>query len=84
MKNNTAQEVQQRSEALFRIIAENAGDLTLIVSYPELKAIYVSPTYEKLLGYSVAELQGGTPLALVHPDDVPIIQIGRASCRKRG
>jgi PAS domain S-box-containing protein len=74
LKNNTAQEVQQRSEALFRIIAENAGDLTLIVSYPELKAIYVSPTYEKLLGYSVAELQGGTPLALVHPDDVPIIQ----------
>ncbi len=63
----------QRSETLFRTIAENAGDLILIVDYPSLKTLYVGPAYQKLLGYSVNDLQDRLPLSIVHPDDLPLI-----------
>ncbi len=68
-----AEEALQRSEALFRTIAENAGDLILIVDYPGMKTLYVSPAYQKLLGYSVDELQNHNSLAMVHPDDLQLI-----------
>ncbi len=68
-----AEAALQRSEALFRTIAENAGDLIMIVNYPERNTLYVSPAYQKLLGYSVDELQDHNALAVVHPDDLPLI-----------
>ncbi|HMD18537.1 MAG TPA: PAS domain S-box protein [Terriglobales bacterium] len=68
-----AEQALQRSDALFRTIAENAGDLILIVDYPERNTLYVSPAYEKLLGYSLDDLQKSNALTLVHPDDLPLI-----------
>lgn len=68
-----AEEALQRSEALFRTIAENAGDLIRIIDYHAMKTLYVSPAYQKLLGYSVNELQGSNSMELVHPDDLPVI-----------
>lgn len=69
-----AEEALQRSEGLFRTIAENAGDLILIVDYPGMNTLYVSPAYQKLLGYSVDELQDHIALAVVHPDDLDLIR----------
>jgi two-component system, NtrC family, sensor kinase len=73
-KRKAAEEALQRSEALFRTIAENAGDMILIVDYPGLKTLYVSPAYQHLLGYSLNELQDHNSLAVVHPDDLPLIR----------
>ncbi len=78
------EEALQRSEALFRTIAENAGDLILIVDYPGMKTLYVSPAYQKLLGYSVNELQDHSALAVVHPDDLPLIQQATESMVQKG
>ncbi len=72
-QRKAAEEALQRSEALFRTIAENAGDLILIVDYPERNTLYVSPAYQKLLGYSVDELQDHNALAMVHPDDLQLV-----------
>jgi len=72
-QRKAAEEALQRSEALFRTIGENAGDLILIVDYPTMKTLYVSPAHRKLLGYSPDELQGRDALELVHPDDLPVI-----------
>jgi len=72
-QRKAAEEALQRSETLFRAIAENAGDLILIVDYPGMKTLYVSPAYQKLLGYSVNELQDRNSLGMVHPDDLHII-----------
>lgn len=69
-----AEEALQRSEALFRAIAENAGDLILIVDYPGLNKLYASPAHQKLLGYSADEIQERKFLGVVHPDDLPIAQ----------
>jgi PAS domain S-box-containing protein len=72
-QRKATEEALQRSEALFRAIAENAGDLILIADYPEGNSLYVSPAYQKLLGYSLDELQDHNSLALVHPDDLTLI-----------
>lgn len=79
-----AEEALQRSEALFRTIAENAGDLILIVDYPGMKTLYVSPAYQKILGYSVSELQDHNSLAVVHPDDLPIIHQATEDMVRKG
>ena len=70
----TAEEALQRSESLFRSIGENAGDLIVIIDYPGMKKLYVSPAYQKVLGYSDNELQDREFLSVVHPDDIPIAQ----------
>ncbi len=83
-QRKAAEEALQRSESLFRAIAENAGDLILIVDYPGMKKLYASPAYQKLLGYSADELQGHNALALVHPDDLPIARQAIAEIVREG
>ncbi len=68
------EEALQQSESLFRTIAENAGDLIVIVDYPEMKKLYASPAYQRLLGYSANELKSGKFMDVVHRDDLPIAQ----------
>ncbi len=73
-QRKAAEEGLRQSEALFRSIAENTDDLILIFDYPEMNTCYVSPAYQKLLGYSVDELQGRKSMEIIHPEDLPIIQ----------
>lgn len=83
-QRKAAEEALQRSEALFRTIGENAGDLILIVDYPTMKALYVSPACRKLLGYSVDELQDRNSLELVHPDDLSVIHRATEEMVRKG
>lgn len=70
-KRRDAEEALQQSEALFRTIGENAGDLILVMDFPSLITQYASPTYEKILGYPRDELY--QTLEIVHPDDRELI-----------
>jgi PAS domain S-box-containing protein len=79
-----AEEALRQSGAPFRTIAENAGDLILIVDYPGLKTLYVSPAYPKLLGYAVSDLQDQNALAVVHPDDLPIVHQATEEMARKG
>jgi PAS domain S-box-containing protein len=83
-QRKAAEEGLQRSEALFRTIAENAGDLILIVDYPAMNTFYVSPAYQKLLGYAANELQDHDALEVVHPDDVPLIRQATEDMVRKG
>jgi len=83
-KRKAAEEALRKSEALFRTIGENAGDLILIIDYPGMQTLYVSPAYQKLLGYSVNELQGHSSLAVVHPDDLPLIHQANEDMARKG
>lgn len=51
----------------FRLIADNTNELISMVS--EGSYIYISPSYEKLFGYTPDEIQKMGPYSLVHPDD---------------
>lgn len=61
--------------ALFRLISENSQDL---IGLHELDGTYryVSPSIEKLLGYSQAYMTGKNPYDIIHPDDGDILKEG--------
>ena len=57
------------SEELCRILVENAMDALIIVDQ-KANIIYISPSMEKLSGYTRKELVGRNAFELYHPDDV--------------
>jgi PAS domain-containing protein len=65
-QRKAAEEALQRSEALFRTIGENAGDLILIVDYPTMKTLYVSPACQQASGI-FGRRTSGSQLAGIGP-----------------
>jgi PAS domain S-box-containing protein len=63
-----AEDTLRRSEAMFRLLAENATDI-ISRHAPDGTLLYVSPACRKLLGYDAQELVGCSPLDFIHPDD---------------
>ncbi len=65
------------SEAKFRKLAQNATDIIFRYSvYPERKLEYMSPSFEKITGYSLEEFYKDPHLGfkIIHPDDLHIIE----------
>ncbi|MDY6850530.1 MAG: PAS domain S-box protein [Thermodesulfobacteriota bacterium] len=67
-----AEEALKMSEAKFRAITENTTDMTAIFDEKTIFR-YVSPSIQKLAGYSIREIQGRTPAHFVHPDHLPML-----------
>ncbi|HVO80186.1 MAG TPA: PAS domain S-box protein [Terriglobales bacterium] len=68
-QRRSAEEALRRSEALFRAIAENAGDV-IVVMNPQTGVIsYASPAAEEVFGYAPHELQEHEAFEYLHPDD---------------
>jgi PAS domain S-box-containing protein len=68
-EQRAAEEALQRSEEHFRRLIENGSDL-LLISDADGPLTYVSPSAERLLGYTPDELMSKRPHDVVHPDDV--------------
>ena len=64
------------SEQRYRLLAENASDVVLMVSPGGLIA-WVSPSAEDALGWHPTELVQLSPFEYVHPDDLAEVLIGR-------
>jgi PAS domain S-box-containing protein len=65
-----ASEALERSEWKFRALIENSSDVIAVVD--EHGTIrYVSPSAERVFGYSIEELVGRNVFWHVHPDDAP-------------
>ncbi len=59
----------EESEERFRTITEKTTDITII--YDKDKGFrYISPSVSKIIGFTVEELRGKCPDAIVHPDDL--------------
>ncbi|CAN1209586.1 histidine kinase [Tumidithrix helvetica PCC 7403] len=58
----------RQSEERFRSLIENALDIIMILE-PDGTIAYISPSSEKVLGYSVTDLVGKNVAEFVHPDD---------------
>jgi diguanylate cyclase (GGDEF)-like protein/PAS domain S-box-containing protein len=56
------------SEAYFRSLVENARDVIHVIN-ADRTTRYISPSIERLLGYTPEELVGRGALDLLHPDD---------------
>ncbi len=56
-------------DRLFQLITDSAADMIAVID-TEGRRIYNSPSYERVLGYSIEELKSTSPLAQIHPDDL--------------
>lgn len=63
----------RHSEERYRLIAENAYDMITIVDARNGLYKYVSPSHERVLGYSAPDLLGTPWPDLIHPDDLPLV-----------
>ncbi len=60
----------ERLKNKYQLIADNTSDLICLTSF-DLKCafLYVSPSYEKVLGYKPEELIGTSSLSFIHKED---------------
>lgn len=65
-----ADEALRESEERFRLLAEHSADMISHLS-PDGIYLYVSPAWERILGYSSEELVGHSGFEFIHPDDIP-------------
>ena len=64
-----AQQRLRESEAQLRMLTDNASDLICLHS-PDGRYLLVSPSCERLLGYTVDEMIGTDSYEYFHPDDI--------------
>ncbi len=55
-------------DQLFQLITENAADMIAVIDRNGNR-LYNSPAYQKVLGYSPAELKSTSSIEQIHPDD---------------
>src|SRR6266849_8307314 len=55
-------------DQLFQLIPENAADMIAVIDRNGNR-LYNSPAYQKVLGYSPAELKSTSSIEQIHPDD---------------
>jgi PAS domain S-box-containing protein/putative nucleotidyltransferase with HDIG domain len=60
------------SEERFRSMIENSSDLIALIDR-EKRYSYVSPSYEKIIGYAPENLLGRQIIELLHPDETEIV-----------
>ncbi|MGB0035033.1 MAG: PAS domain S-box protein [Candidatus Acidiferrales bacterium] len=70
-------------EELFHLIGENAADMIAVVTV-DGKRLYNSPSYEKVLGYTPAELEKTSSFEQIHPDDRKIVMEAAEETRRDG
>ena len=70
-------------EELFRLITENAVDMIAVVD-TNGQRLYNSPSYEKILGYSIEELYSTRATEQVHPEDREKVEKAAADAQRTG
>lgn len=70
-------------ERLFHLITENAADMIALVD-AQGRRIYNSLSYQKVLGYSPAELQKSSAFEQIHPEDRGRVVAAAEEARRTG
>jgi len=70
-------------DRIFQLICENTADMIAVVS-GDGQRLYNSPAYEKILGYSAAELKATSSIEQIHPDDLPRVLSAAEKARLSG
>jgi diguanylate cyclase (GGDEF)-like protein/PAS domain S-box-containing protein len=63
----------QENERLFRLLAENATDMIVLLDLEGIRT-YVSPACRAILGYEPDQLIGVSTFNFVHPDDLAMVR----------
>jgi diguanylate cyclase (GGDEF)-like protein/PAS domain S-box-containing protein len=79
----SAEELRRlQGEARFRALGQHASDIVRIVD-PDSTIRYQSPSIERVLGYSPVEHIGTRLTALLHPEDMPLLDAFLHAAAKR-
>lgn len=81
-------EAARDSLRLFRLLAENASDMIVLLDLDGTRT-YVSPASQTILGYEPERLIGVSTFVFVHPDDLPAVRervraVGSGEGSRRG
>ncbi len=71
------------SQELFRLITENAEDMIAVIDIHGNR-LYNSPSYERILGYTLEELKKTSSIEQVHPEDREKVLKAAESARETG
>jgi diguanylate cyclase (GGDEF)-like protein/PAS domain S-box-containing protein len=66
-------EAARDSERLFRLLAEHATDMIVLLDLDGTRT-YVSPACRNILGYEPEQLTGVSTFVFVHPDDLMLVR----------
>ena len=70
-------------EEFFQLISDNVVDMIAVVD-SDGKRVYNSPSYHRILGYALDELEATSSFEQVHPDDRQIVVDAAADARRTG
>ncbi len=72
------EEELKRKQRRFRAMIEHSSDAVLLVNPQDEGVFYASPAFERMTGYTVADLRGRPLNDCVHPDDRASVEKSRA------
>jgi PAS domain S-box-containing protein len=64
-----AEEAREKAQQMYRVMTEEASDIILFYD-AEGRVLFASQALERVAGRSIADVEGGEFMTLVHPDDV--------------
>ena len=71
------EEERRESEKKYFLITENTNDFIVITDLSlDAKFLYVSPSYDRILGHNTESLIGTSSLAFIHPDSLVLHNTG--------
>lgn len=73
MQRQRMEAVLTAKEADFRLLAEESSDMVMRIGFDE-RILYVSPSCQRLLGWSAEQLKGTLALAGVNVEDAPRVR----------
>lgn len=80
-KNSETEILLAQNEKRYRALIEKGGDMKTL-STPEGKHVYASPSITKILGYTLKEFLTKTVYDIIHPDELTVFELERATTLK--